>query len=299
MSSLIGQDDLTKLRHLLRSAGRSAALAATRADLDMSTKAGPLDPVTETDLLIETMIAQEIARLFPNDRFWGEESGMPERPHEGRVWICDPIDGTRSFLRFGHDYCICLGLLVDGRIRFAMIHDPERDDLYEAEAGRGAFLNGRTVAVKPIPDLTHALVGLGYSERVDPDAQAELVRQLLRSGAMCHQHGSGALALAQVAAGQLDAYVELHQNAWDALPGLLIAEEAGAACLRWTPEDLHNGSITLAANPAIASALARFAGGSKTPNWGVTSMSHIARNAVTPDQGEINAKEPFEEGNRQ
>lgn len=264
---------LQPLRDLLRKAGRFASeAAARRSDLDLTTKSGPLDPVTEADLAIEKMIRSELAIRYPGDGFWGEESGRPADPASGRVWICDPIDGTRSFLRFGHDFCVCLGLLVDGAIELGMIYDPQRGDLFEAVRGCGAFLNGRRLELKPLPSLGHALVAIGYSERVDPDRHADMIRAILRKGAMCHQHGSGALALAQTAAGRLDAYVELHQNAWDALPGLLIAEEAGARCLSWSPENLFTGTLTLAANPGIAAQLAAIASPSDRPRWGTTSL---------------------------
>jgi len=257
-------------RAIMREAGALArSMAARRDTIDRRAKAAPLDLVTEADLAIEDLIRRFIARAWPADRFWGEESGRPDAPQSGRVWICDPIDGTRSFLRLGHDYCVSLGLLVDGRMRFAVIYDPERDDLYEAELGRGAWLNARRLALAdPIPDPRHALVALGVSERVNPDRHADLVRGLLRAGAGCHQHGSGALALAQTAAGRLDAYVELHQNAWDALPGLLIAEEAGAMCLAWSSSDLLRGGLTLAANPGVADFLASLV--STTSEWIVT-----------------------------
>jgi myo-inositol-1(or 4)-monophosphatase len=252
----------------MRAAGEMARRAAARrADLPTEFKAGPLDPVTAADLEIEAFIRAELRRLNPGDGFWGEESGRPPDVVSGRCWICDPIDGTRSFLRFGYDYCLSLGLLVDGRIVFGIIYDPERDDLYEAALGGGALLNGAPARIQPISGLERALVGLGYSERVDAGVHAEFVGKVLRSGAMCHQHGSGALALAQIAAGRVDAYVELHQNAWDALAGLLIAAEAGALCLAWTADDLRLGGLTLAANPGIAAQLARFATGRTTHDW--------------------------------
>jgi myo-inositol-1(or 4)-monophosphatase len=270
---ILGGKQREGLRSLIRRAGVEASRAAARrSSIGRAEKAGPLDPVTEADLAIEALLRDELSTLFPHDRFWGEEGGMPSVPSSGRVWICDPIDGTRSFLRFGHDFCLSLGLLVDGEIVFGMIFDPQRDDLYEAQRGHRACLNGKPLRVAPLPSLAHALIGLGYSERVDPDRHADMVRDILREGAMLHQHGSGALALAQVAAGRLDAYVELHQNAWDALAGLLIAEEAGAKCLSWSDLDLLQGTTTLAANPGIAEVLARIARGSKNPEWGITKL---------------------------
>ncbi|TCR64597.1 inositol monophosphatase [Bosea sp. BK604] len=257
------------IRSLIREAGALArVMAARRAEIDRRAKANPLDLVTEADLAIESHVRLALAQHWPSDRFWGEEGGRPDVPDRGRVWICDPIDGTRSFLRFGHDYCVSLGLLVDGAMKFAAIYDPARDDLYEAEAGAGAWLNGSRLSPSTrVPDPHHALVALGFSERVDTDRHVEMVRAILQAGAACHQHGSGALALAQTAAGRLDAYVELHQNAWDALPGLLIAEEAGCLCLAWSDADLIRGGLTLAANSGVAGFLASLV--STTPEWGV------------------------------
>ena len=153
---------IEKVRSLVRQAGIYTRSAAPRdGSMGHHTKAGPLDPVTEADVRTEALIRDGLARIFPDDGFWGEECGRPANPGRGRVWICDPIDGTRSFIRFGHNYCVSLGLLVEGRIVLAIIFDPERNDFYEAVAGCGAFLNGRRQKIAPIP-ASRLERGLGH-----------------------------------------------------------------------------------------------------------------------------------------
>jgi myo-inositol-1(or 4)-monophosphatase len=240
----------------MRAAGVDARrFARSRHDLQITLKGGPADPVSSCDLAIERMLREELARLYPGDRFWGEEAGMPATPGRGRVWLCDPIDGTRSFLRFGRNYCISLGLLIDGVTFAAFIVDPESGELYEAQRGEGARLEGEPLFQTALPDISHAVIGLGVSGRVAVGDHIAFVKRLLEAGALPHQHGSGALALAQTAAGRLDAYVELHMHAWDALPGLLIAREAGAYCIDWPDGHLETGDAVIAANPAIAATL--------------------------------------------
>jgi myo-inositol-1(or 4)-monophosphatase len=256
MSTALTASNLEDVRGLMRAAGAEALKGArARNALEVTFKGGPSDPVSACDLVVEEQLRTALSRLFPADRFWGEEVGMPQDPGRGRVWICDPIDGTRSFLRFGRNFCVSLGLLLDGVAVAAFIFDPIGDDLYEARLGEGAWLNGERLQQPPLQDLSHAIVGIGHSQRVPPDDQVAFLSHVLNGGALTHQHGSGALALAQTGAGRLDAYVELHMNAWDALPGLLIAKEAGADCIAWPADRLTHGYIVLAANPAIASTL--------------------------------------------
>lgn len=244
--------DTDFIRSLMHEAGQELRRAALqRTSLRHKSKTSALDLVTESDFAVEALIRDALTRRFPDDHFWGEEAGMPADPAFGRVWICDPIDGTRSFFRFGVNYCVSLGLLVNGRVQQAHIYDPTVDDYYFAESGKGAWLNSEQLKLSPKADLSQALVGIGFSERSSASRHTRIVGRLLGQGAMLHQHGSGALSLAQVAAGRLEAYLELHLNAWDAVPGLLIAQEAGAIIRPWRDQDLTAGAPTLCANPGI------------------------------------------------
>ncbi len=108
-----------------------------------------------------------------------------------------------------------------------MIYDPVRDEMFAGRRGGGASVNGRPLRVSNATTLADGLVGLGYSNRVQPAATLGPMQRLMEAQGMFHRCGSGALSLAYVAAGRLIGYYEPHMNAWDAVAGALLVREAG------------------------------------------------------------------------
>jgi myo-inositol-1(or 4)-monophosphatase len=210
---------------------------------------GPQDYVTETDTEIERLVRDRIAAAWPVDSFFGEEAG-------GRIgsetWVVDPIDGTANFARGMPHFCISIAFVRGGRPEIGVIYQPVTDELYAAQRGRGAVLNMRPIRVSGTASMSHAVVEAGWSTRRPIKAYIALVERLFTAGAQVQRAGSGALGLAYVASGRLDAYCELHINAWDALAGLLLIEEAGGVINDFLADDgLRRGNPVLGCTPAL------------------------------------------------
>jgi myo-inositol-1(or 4)-monophosphatase len=254
--------DLTRLRVATALAHEAGAFARRRfaerpATLELTFK-GRQDYLSETDAEVEAMLRQGFAASFPEDSFFGEEDGGSL---EGDAWVVDPIDGTSNFVRGIPHFCISIAHVAAGRVSVGVIYDPVRDELFAAARGRGATLNGRPLKVSGLDDLAVATVEAGWSTRLSNERWLALVAGLMAEGASVRRGGSGALGLAYVAAGRNDAYCELHINAWDALAGLLLIEEAGGrTCDFLAGDGLAKGNPVLGATPGVAAAVGRIAG---------------------------------------
>jgi myo-inositol-1(or 4)-monophosphatase len=215
---------------------------------------GVQDWLTEADGAVERLLSERLAQAYPGDGFQGEEGGSAR---SGSLrWVADPIDGTANFMRGGKRFCVSLGCL-DGDIpMIGVIVAPGLEETFVASRGKGAKLNGAPIHVASTADLTHATVELGWSRRRPDEAFFELTRRVITAGAMPRLQGSGALGLADVAAGRQDAYVELHINLWDVAAALTILDEAGATVSPFMAGDgATAGNPIMAAAPGIAAAL--------------------------------------------
>ena len=238
------------LQTVIRSAGALVKAGfETRVNNTFSMK-GPQDYLTETDAASEAHIRDALADAFPEDSFFGEEGGGVISQS---VWVVDPVDGTANFARGVPHFCISIGYLRDGVPELAAIYNPVLDELYLARKGQGASLNGKPIGVSKTSDYRSASVEMGWSTRIPNARYLEVVTELLGIGCNVRRCGSGALALAHVADGRSDAYVELHMNSWDCVPGMLIVEEAGGVvCPYLELGDLENGGPVLVSTPGIA-----------------------------------------------
>ncbi|MBO0904840.1 inositol monophosphatase family protein [Jiella sonneratiae] len=214
-------------REIAREAGLQAlAFFADRAELAVDTKRNAQDAVTMADRQVELLLRERIRARFPDDGLFGEEFGV-EAGRSGFVWVMDPIDGTSPFI-FGLDsWCVSIAVTQNDRPAIGTIYVPVADEMFVAERGGGASLNGAPLRLGDAATVQNGLVGIGASHRVEPGLVARFVERLLSRGGIFIRNGSGALMLAYVAAGRLAAYWEPHMNAWDCLAGLLIVEEAG------------------------------------------------------------------------
>jgi myo-inositol-1(or 4)-monophosphatase len=172
--------------------------------------------------------------------------------------VVDPIDGTANFMRGGRRFCVSLGCLDGERPVIGVIVAPALDEVFAACAGNGATLNGAAIRAADTAELARATVELGWSRRRPLGDFLSLTERIIAAGAMPRLNGSGALGLADVAAGRTDAYAELHINLWDVAAALVILAEAGA---RVSPFLGGNGAVAgnpiLACAPGIADALSR------------------------------------------
>ena len=215
-------------RGLARRVGRDALEFREAGGRDaLGTKIkGLQDFVTEADLNAERTIRSELARHFPGDGFLGEETGGA--PTSAGYWVVDPIDGTANFLRGLRHWGVSVAYVADERIQLGVVFDPPNDLTYHARAGQGALCNDRSIGVSGNIDPRTALGIVGVSRRTGFDRYLGFLRALHDAGIEHRRIGSAAIGLARVAEGVADFYYEAHLNCWDALAGMLIAQEAGA-----------------------------------------------------------------------
>lgn len=197
---------------------------------------GDVDLVTVADRTSEKLIRERLAEAFPEHGVFGEE-GTRDRLEAEFRWYVDPLDGTTNFAHGFPHFCVSLGLEKripgqsadqDGTLVAAVIYDPLLDELFAAERGRGATLNGRPMRVAQTPELAESLVATGFPSRKRHESPNVHFYQefTLRSHGV-RRAGSAALDLAYVAAGRLEAFWEFNLNPWDTAAGILLVEEAG------------------------------------------------------------------------
>lgn len=240
-----------QLEEIVRAAGAMMRAAFNDPDQPAYSLKGRQDYLTVTDGAVERFVRAEIARRFPGDGLLGEEDGgVTDTP---RLWIVDPIDGTANFARQIPHFCISLGLMVDGVLEAGAIYQPMTDELFIAERGKGAFLNGQRMQVSTLAELPASTLEIGWSARLPASTYIGLVTRAMDAGCSVRRAGSGSLGLAYVAAGRCEAYAEAHINAWDVAAGLLLVTEAGGRVNDfWANGGIAKGNAVLATNGALA-----------------------------------------------
>jgi myo-inositol-1(or 4)-monophosphatase len=181
------------------------------------------NPVTAADLEANATLKAAILGAFPDDGWLSEETAdSDERLDRRRVWIVDPLDGTKEFISEIPEFCVCIALVEDGAPRIAVEFNPVRDELFTARKGSGAFLNGQPIHVSQQVDLRHASVLASRSE----EARGEW--ESYKSRMRVELTGSVAYKFALVASGAHDATFTLTpKNEWDVCAGTLLVAEAG------------------------------------------------------------------------
>jgi myo-inositol-1(or 4)-monophosphatase len=218
---------------------------------------GDVDLVTVADRTAEKLIRERLAEAFPEHGVYGEE-GTRERMEGEFRWYVDPLDGTTNFAHGFPQFCVSLGLemrqiqrdgTTDGTIVAAVIYDPMRDELYTAERGRGAWLNGKPMHVSRIEVLAEALVATGFPSRKRHDSpNVHFYHEFTLRSHGVRRAGSAALDLAFVACGRLEAFWEFNLNPWDTAAGILLVEEAGGHV-----SDFAGGAFQLNSREVLAS----------------------------------------------
>lgn len=224
---------------------------------------GHQDYLTATDSEVEELIRGRLLALFPSDAFFGEEGGGS---FERNVWVVDPIDGTANFARGIPHFAISIAFVRDDRTEIGVVYNVMQDELYTAQRGRGAAVNGEAIRVSGLSEMRQATVEAGWSSRLPVEPYIAIVEHLKRAGANVRRSGSGTLGLAYVADGRIDAYCELHINSWDVLAALLVIEEAGGWTNNFLAKDgLRKGNPVLACTPELAEAVMAATGIAKEP----------------------------------
>ena len=236
---------------------RAAALAMSMQPppgIGAGTLKGAQDWLTEADGAVERFLSEAMLAAFPEDGFQGEEEGAART---GKLrWVVDPIDGTSNFAHGGMRWTVSLGLIEDRTPLLGVLAAPRLGATYAACAGQGATLNDAPIRAAGTTDLSRAIVECGWSPRRPTSDYVALCGRVMEAGAMMRSGGSGALGLAEVAAGHLDAYVEMHINLWDVAAALAVLAEAGAVVSGFMDgAGPTQGAPILAAAPGIAEAL--------------------------------------------
>lgn len=240
-------------RQLAGDAGRLAHSAFGRSPTALK---GRHDVVTEMDREVERFIRAAIEARWPGEAILGEEEGG-DASGAHLAWIIDPIDGTANYARGIPRYCVSIACLEAGQPLVGALHDPSVERLYHAERGGGAWMNGERLAVSACAELGAAAVECGWSTRRSMADYLALIGRVMNAGCAARRSGSGALGLADVAAGRVEAYAELHINSWDCAAGLLLVREAGGCTNDFFSGDaVASGNVLVATNAALAQALA-------------------------------------------
>jgi myo-inositol-1(or 4)-monophosphatase len=250
-------DDRTVFcRDLAREAGARAHVSFGTSPTSMK---GRHDVLTEMDAAVERFIRGAIAARYPQDAVLGEEEGASAGLASAEwLWIIDPIDGTANYARGIAHYCVSIGLLHHGQPVIGALHDPSHERLYLAERGQGAWMNEQRIAVSPCADMGAATVECGWSTRRATADYLALVARVMGAGCAMRRAGSGALGLADVAAGRVEAYCEMHINSWDCAAGVVLVREAGGHTNDFfTGDAVASGNALVATNHALASPLGR------------------------------------------
>ncbi|MGE3841326.1 MAG: inositol monophosphatase family protein, partial [Vicinamibacterales bacterium] len=204
-------------------------------------KKGAIDLVTEVDLASEACVRALIGERFPDHAILAEEgdgeAGRQRRP-DGYCWVLDPLDGTTNFAHGLPMFAVSLGLEYDGTAVFGAVYDALREELFTAERGGGAFLNGERLRVSDAGSLIEGLLctGFPYDVHTRTDDLVQLFGRFLRRARAVRRLGAAALDLCYVAAGRLDGFWEAHLKPWDTSAGALIVSEAGGVVTTWTGE---------------------------------------------------------------
>ncbi len=212
------------------------------------TKKGDINLVTDADLASEELIIERIKSHYPKHSILAEEAGNAVIIGGDNTWkwIIDPLDGTTNFAHGYPCFCVTLALEHDGEIVLGVTFDPTRNELFAAERGRGASLNGKPIRVSDTADLSESLIvtGFPYDFKRRDDFARHLTAFLLQSRGV-RRDGSAAIDMAYVACGRFDGFWEEGLNPWDMAAGLLLIEEAGGQVTG------YNGSKFNIYNPPI------------------------------------------------
>ena len=217
---------------------------------------GAADLVTIADRTVEKLLRERLSEAFPEHGIYGEE-GTRDRLESEFRWYVDPLDGTTNFAHAVPHFCVALGLEhrpgklaegEDGALVAAVLYDPMRDEMYVAERGKGAWLNGKRIHVTETATLEQSLVSTGFPSRKRHESpNIHFYHEFTMRSHGVRRLGSAALDLAYVAAGRYEAFWEFNLNPWDTAGGILLVEEAGGVVT-----DFTGGKYALASHEILA-----------------------------------------------
>ncbi len=245
------------------------AIALDRSGAGRITEKGLADFVTAIDMGVQEFMRPKLRELYPDIQFMSEEKDNTDIDFSGRVWILDPIDGTTNLI---HDYkmsAVSLGMTENGNPVLGIVYNPFTDELFCAQSGKGAFLNGVPMRVTGEDTLRGSLISVGtspYRKELAED-NFELIKRFFVATEDIRRSGSAALDLCYTACGRIDGFFERNLKPWDFAAGCAIVREAGGLVTDMTGNPLcfEKPCDILASNGLIHDKMLKLIAGSEIP----------------------------------
>jgi myo-inositol-1(or 4)-monophosphatase len=221
-------------------------------DKKVVSKSGTANFVTEIDLKVQEIIVNKLKQILPESSIIAEETKESTFSLSKYTWILDPVDGTTN-LMYGLKYsAIALGLVVDGIPYAGIVYNPYLREVYTAQKGQGAFVNGQQIEVTNTRMLADSLITFGTSpyDRGKADETFRITKKVFLKCRDIRRTGSAALDICNVAAGRMDGFFEMELQPWDYAGASVILEEAGGKITDWQGKKLSyiNKTAAIASN---------------------------------------------------
>ena len=194
---------------------------------------GDSDFVTDVDFHVQKFLNEELSARYPSVQMMSEEKDNSDLDRQADFWVLDPVDGTLNLMRHLHQSAVSLGYYEDGIAVFGVVYNPFVGDIYTAEKGRGAFLNGRPIHVSDKKTLKESVVTIGTGPYHKHPKDFEFFAKIYADCIDIRRPGAGSLDLCDVAAGHTEVFFERNLKPWDYAAGKLILEEAGGRIRKW------------------------------------------------------------------
>ena len=220
---------------------------------------GLADYVTQVDFSVQKHLTEELARLYPEIQFLGEEGQKHALDWTRPVWILDPVDGTTNLIHDFQESCVSLGLWDGQALVFGCVYNPFHEELFTAVKGQGAYLNGQKITVSDRPDLRHSLIMVGTSpyEKDRANEVFDKMKRLFVASEDIRRSGSAAIDLCTVACGRADGFFEYNLKPWDYAASAAIIAEAGGSVTALDGNPIFPGenAVVVASNGRIQAEL--------------------------------------------
>ena len=228
---------LKKITEIVKEAGK-IILSAHNQENTITAKEGKKNFVTKYDVAVQEFLFRELGKEFPDAQFIGEE-GANDFSTDGLRFIIDPIDGTTNFMQDYRCSCISIGLCKGNDVIAGVVYNPYTDELFSAEKGKGAYLNGNRIKVseRPLSDGL-ALFGTSPYHPENTDETFSLLRKVFDFSRDIRRSGSAAYDICMIACGRCEVFFEKSLQPWDIAAGTLILKEAGGIALNYQGRDI-------------------------------------------------------------
>ncbi|NLW72298.1 MAG: inositol monophosphatase [Chloroflexi bacterium] len=249
------EPDTPQLSQLISWAKEAGRILRDMQDGELNTRhKSKADLVTAADMASEAYLLGEIGKAFPTHTINAEESGEHQGDSDHR-WYIDPLDGTLNYAHGLRIYSVSIAYAFKGELKLGVIYDPSLDECFSAEAGKGAWLNGKPIRPSTIDQMIDAMLITGFRFQFfnTPRSNLPYFNRVMLEAQCVRRLGSAALDLAYVANGRVEGFWEIALNPWDVAAGILICREAGVRVEPlWGEGDLLSGTPDIiAANQAI------------------------------------------------